>query len=535
MGKEKKMTNREIEKNIQSAFSKIQPDQLNAILSDCGRKESRMIFVEEKKQYNWMPRLAMAMTAFVLVFGLVFGVSAMNRVNDVVAATISLDVNPSIEIKINKQEKVLDVFALNDDAKKIVGDMDFKGSDLKVTVNALIGSLVRNGYINELTNSILISVDDADETQAKSIEEKLMAEISNLIDKGSVLSQKIDIDDTVRNISEQYGITLGKAQLVKQLADKSTIYTYEDLAGLTINELNLLSKDLENSTIQRNGQPSDKAYIGTDKAKDIALNDVGVKEANVVMEKAELDFENKTMVYEIEFDYNGVEYEYVIDATNGTILFVYKEHERVYNNTNTSTAPATTVQPSNTNTATNTSSVSDQRAKEIALANAGLKESEITGFRYEKEYDDGVVKYEMKFYVGNVEYEYEINANTGTIIKAEKEIDDDYRPAASAPSSNSSYTPNTTGSDYKVENGTVYEYDDGKWEPEYDKKEENGVVYEYDDGKWEADSKTEGNVTYDYDDDTGTWEPDEKVENGVKYEYDDDTGSWEVDNDDDDD
>lgn len=42
-------------------------------------------------------------------------------------------------------------------------------------------------------------------------------------------------------------------------------------------------------------------------------------------------------------------------------------------------------------------------------------------------------------------------------------------------------------SKYKVENGTVYEWDDGRWEPEYDKKSQNGAIYEYDDGRWEQD------------------------------------------------
>lgn len=40
---------------------------------------------------------------------------------------------------------------------------------------------------------------------------------------------------------------------------------------------------------------------------------------------------------------------------------------------------------------------------------------------------------------------------------------------------------------YKVEGGVTYEWDDGRWEAEYDKKIEGGVVYDYDDGRWEID------------------------------------------------
>ena len=502
------MNYKEIEKNIRNAYLQIQPDnQLKSILSDCDRKERRMILVEEPRRENkWLPRLAVLATAFVITFGALFGYSHIKGINEVVAATISLDVNPSLEIKINKNEKVLDVIALNSDAEKILGDMDFKGSDLKVTVNALIGSLVRNGYINELTNSILISVDDSNDAQAKSLEEKLMAEISSLLDKGSVLAQQVKTNEEIKALAQEYGITVGKAQLIKELADKSTMYNYEDLAKLTINELNLLSKNLEESSIQRNGQPSDKAYIGIDNAKKIALDDVGVSEADVFLEKAELDYENRTMVYEIEFVYQGTEYEYVIDASTGDVIYVDREGRHSYNNNSSSTYTPT--QTNNTiNNAGTDNLVGEAKAKQIALSNAGVSESQISGYRIEREFDDGVVKYEIDFHVGNVEYDYEINANTGTIIKAEHEVDDDYYESSSsysAPSGNSYHDDDDD--QYKVENGKVYEYDDGRWEAENDKKVENGKVYEYDDGRWELDNDNDHD---DWDDDHDDWDDDD--------------------------
>ena len=114
--------------------------------------------------------------------------------------------------------------------------------------------------------------------------------------------------------------------------------------------------------------------------------------------------------------------------------------------------------------------------------------------------------------VGNVEYDYEINASTGAIIEFEKE-EHAQKPSQTPNNSNSSNVQS-----YKVENGQVYEYDDGKWELEADKKVENGIVYEYDDGKWEADKKIENGTTYEYDDDTGTWE----VDDDDYDDYDDD-------------
>ena len=65
-----------------------------------------------------------------------------------------------------------------------------------------------------------------------------------------------------------------------------------------------------------------------------------------------------------------------------------------------------------------------EEAKKIALKHAGLKESEVTRLRAEKDRDDGRIKYEVEFREGRLEYDYEIDAETGKILKAEKDYDD---------------------------------------------------------------------------------------------------------------
>ena len=66
-----------------------------------------------------------------------------------------MDVNPSIELRINNAEKVIAAEALNEDAEIILEDMKLRGVDVDVATNALIGSMVKNGYLSELSNSIL--------------------------------------------------------------------------------------------------------------------------------------------------------------------------------------------------------------------------------------------------------------------------------------------------------------------------------------------------------------------------------------------
>ena len=76
----------------------------------------------------------------------------------------------------NKKEQVVLVTPKNEDGVKVIGDMKLKGSDLRVAVNAIIGSMLREGYISELANSILISVDSDDPIKSAEMQNRLSAE-----------------------------------------------------------------------------------------------------------------------------------------------------------------------------------------------------------------------------------------------------------------------------------------------------------------------------------------------------------------------
>lgn len=70
---------------------------------------------------------------------------------------------------------------------------------------------------------------------------------------------------------------------------------------------------------------SSSKAITAAKAKEIALNHAGLNANSVYGLKAEVDYEYGQKVYEVEFKSGGFEYDYVIDATNGKILFNDKE------------------------------------------------------------------------------------------------------------------------------------------------------------------------------------------------------------------
>lgn len=74
---------------------------------------------------------------------------------------------------------------------------------------------------------------------------------------------------------------------------------------------------------------------------------------------------------------------------------------------------------------TNKKEISSEKAKEIALEDAGIASESDTshGVSIEREMDDGQVEYDVSFEKGQFEYEYEILAENGKILTSEK-VDD---------------------------------------------------------------------------------------------------------------
>ena len=450
------MTDQQFEEKLKNAFVHATPDVLERINSQLTeRKGSVIVMSEEKKKKRFNSKFI----ALAAVIALTIGIGGyVYSSNYAVAATVALEVNPSVEITVNKKEKVLEVVPLNDDGRVIVGDMDFSGSSLDVTVNALIGSMLQNGYLNDLANSILISVEDGNAAQGALIQEKLTQNINEMLSSsafsGAVMIQTINDNAQVKQLATENNISVGKAQLIEQIIAEQPQKTFSDLANLSINELNLiLTTTTEQSlnpsqsqSVASLGTASSKAYIGEAKAKAIALEHADVAEKDIWNYEWELDGDKGIMVYEIEFKLDGYEYDYEINATTGAIVKNQKERDDDYSAV--------------INTAGG-NYISAEEAKSIALKHAGVSESDLIGYSDDLDSDYGIMHYDVEFKAGGYEYDYEINAATGDIIKSEKERDDDYYPVNNTANTNKTTNQNTA-STVNTTNGNYISADEAK-------------------------------------------------------------------------
>ncbi len=389
------------------------------------------------KTKMWKKLTAYASVAAVLAFAVLGGVYYTN--NYVPSTEISIDVNPSVEIRLAKSERVIGVVAHNADGERILDGMDFEGADLDVTVNALIGSMLRHGYLNELANSVLVSVQGDSERSAELatyISDKIDALLGEESFGGAVLSQTVAKDSENEKLAEQYGITLGKAQLINDIIAISPAYTFAELAELSINELNILAEKTGTELfhhIHSTGEASKDSYIGYDAAKEAAYAHAGITASDATNIEAELDYEHGRMVYELEFDANGYEYEYDINAVTGEVIKSHKEKDDdapMTGGNQSANPPATddtTPPATNDTTPPATEYITRDEALAKAYAHAGVNAADVTGLKVRLDTDDGKTEYEIEFDALGYEYDYEINAVTGNITDSDKEKDDDYK------------------------------------------------------------------------------------------------------------
>ena len=136
-------------------------------------------------------------------------------------------------------------------------------------------------------------------------------------------------------------------------------------------------------------------------AQKIALEHAGVKAADATITKSKLDYEDGRQVYDIEWYAGGAKYDYEIATDTGEIISsAYEEKTMGADSRNVT--------------------VSEADAKKTALDRvSGATDKNL--YEWKLDYDDGHPEYEGKIIYGGTEYEFTIDAATGSVMEWDAE------------------------------------------------------------------------------------------------------------------
>ena len=156
-----------------------------------------------------------------------------------------------------------------------------------------------------------------------------------------------------------------------------------------------------------NIQDNQTVSMTEEEAKTIALQRVGKSSDEVTFTRVRMDRENGITVYEVDFYDTEKEYEISIDIDTKEIINYQEDYFHTHHN--------------NSNTTTTNDYIGVERAKEIVLNHAGLNSNDVTFHKVELDVDYSIATYEIEFYYQYFEYEYELNATTGEILKYQRD------------------------------------------------------------------------------------------------------------------
>ena len=293
---------------------------------------------------TWKPVLRLAVLAAAVIAVVLIGKNVLSRhggseqaSGGAVLAAVMLDVNPSVKMEINEEERVVSATGLNDEGKQILKKMDLTGSDVTVASYAVIGGMLANGYLSDETNSVLVSVTSDEKGRGEEIEKRLSEDLSSYLENSSIgaaiIGQYVKGDEKVASFAKSNDISEGKAWIIKELAASHERQTEESLLKLSTQELLLLWTNAKSAGEQAKtagnakdagstlyGKVSTNRYITKKKAIDVALDYVGITRGQAESVEVEFDCDDGVIIYEVEFASDGREYEVEVQAATGTVI-----------------------------------------------------------------------------------------------------------------------------------------------------------------------------------------------------------------------
>lgn len=231
--------------------------------------------------------------------------------------------------------------------------------------------------------------------------------ISLRVDKGSENGLQVyEIEFKTAEKSYDYDIVRSSGEILHSSYDVLDSQSIQENAGTgdTSSQIEASTAPSEESTssetLKSPVTPNNtSSAITKDQAKSIALKDAGVAESDTQFIWVKEDYDDGRAVYDVEFFANETEYDYEIDRSTGKIISSDFDIEH-YSQNNGSTGGTV---------------ISSDKASSIALAKVpGATANDI---RIHLDHDDGRQIYEGEIYYNRMEYEFEIDASTGTIIE----------------------------------------------------------------------------------------------------------------------
>lgn len=386
-----------IKKELNNVFNNLISSNFDDVSQKINNNSGVVLNIEKEKCKKIIIGGCLRFACLIIIF-----IGLLNFNNNSVAI-IGIDVNPSLELSVNSRNKVVKINTNNDDAKRMLDGLNLNGTSIDVALNTIFESMIKDGYITNEDNSVLLSVIDG-KYEISSLANSVFDYLKSKDVGSSIIIENTDTTDFDNELAKKYNISVSKIKLIKSIVSANSLYNFEDLVKLSTNELNLLSNNNanKNENVTTIGDVSRSKYKTVSEIKEIIFKEAGVSSSKVKNLNIDLDYFNDKMVYMCKFISNRSDYYYAIDAITGKMLELKLnfDYDVIYSD----------------------GFDDDSYLKEKEIKEIVIKKTNVTNYydyKIESNYIAGKPIYEVEFKIDKLEYGLKINAINSEIISYE--------------------------------------------------------------------------------------------------------------------
>ncbi|MGV8145852.1 MAG: hypothetical protein ACLKAK_03220, partial [Alkaliphilus sp.] len=204
------------------------------------------------------------------------------RFSNEVFAFVTMDINPSVEFEINKHNYVVNATAFNDDAEKILEDMNFRSKKIEKVTNEFTKKAVRYQFLDGLNDHIIFSVisnNGMGENDLDVIIDRIINLQENTLKEEDINSfiGVLQLTTESRKTAKEYGISATTLELGKKIAKSGTdgdvVENLEGLENISDEELDEIIGDINKRREKENNNVEDMEEIDDDETDDKIENE----------------------------------------------------------------------------------------------------------------------------------------------------------------------------------------------------------------------------------------------------------------------
>ena len=401
----------EIKTRLRDEMADLAPDRLEDLLAACDAQPQDTapqpvpVPVPAPRRPVWKPLAAAAV--FVLLLGGIFGYRALDKN----VCTVTVDINPSVTLTVNRLGRVKAVDTGNADAAALLADVDLAGKRTQDALGTLADALTDADYLTDADNTLLVTVDGTSAARAqklgKAVYDAAQASAQQRQFSAAVLCQQAADAEQMRTDADAWQVSPGKAALAETIALQTQLDTAQALSALPVQDLLVLAEtyDVTFDTAQLYGTVSRDGYRSEDDVRAIVGGDAAVDPAGCTQELTQY---GGRLAYRVRFAAADGEYCYTIAARTGEILDVQRPEKPAQ-------TPETPATPDTPDSPTD-SEISISEALRRVLQELGVSLPEIRDVDVQRVHVGGRDAYHITFTANGKPYSFYVDTHDGDIF-----------------------------------------------------------------------------------------------------------------------